>query len=65
MCVGLRCGRCGGGRKMLIDKMRVRDVICAHEMWETATRIGCVCVWAVGVGVGKEKEGKTVWHGLG
>lgn len=44
---------------MSIDKMRVRDVICARELWEAAMRRGCVCWGEWG------KEGDRVWHGLG
>lgn len=27
---------------MLIDKISVRDVICARELWETVTGSGCM-----------------------
>ena len=27
---------------MSVDKMRVRDVICARELWETVTGRGCM-----------------------
>ena len=33
---------------MSIDKIRVRDVICARELWETVTGRGCVGVWTRG-----------------
>ena len=43
---------------MSIDKIRVRDVICARELWETVIGRGCM-------GAEGWKDGDTVWHGSG
>lgn len=39
---------------MLIDKITVRDVICARELWERVTGRGCMGMCGVEE---KEKEG--------